>query len=205
MKRIILFPVYGLLLGGVFFALLLASNLHTYYRLTNEVPVAELTFRNTGPRIFEATISWGDFCTEEHYMLHGEQWRLDARFLKWRPWANLLGLNAMYRIERLGGRYLVTSEEDSNARLTHDLSISGLPDLTAVLARYGGPLSPVDTLYGSSVYDRMDERHVFRVYRGQAGLLVRKHLLPVKPENSQGITIPINTACGNHKINNPVK
>ena len=101
----------------------------------------------------------------------------------------------MYRIERLGGRYIVTGDENSEPGQAHDLNAPGLPDLATVLARYGGPLSPVDTLYGSSVYDSMDEQHVYRVYRSQAGLLVRKLPLLELARAVGGITIAIDTAC----------
>ncbi len=199
MKRLVLFPVYGLFLVAALSALLLASNLHTYYRLTDEAPIAELTFRNTGPDEYEATIAYGDFCTAEHYRINGNQWRLDARFLKWRPWANLLGFDAMYRIERLGGRYREVADENAGQQQVYALHNAELPDLTVLLNRYGGRWSPVDTLYGSSVYDLMDERHVYRVYRGQSGLLVRKQPLAVGSAIGGGFTIPIDTACGDRR------
>ena len=57
MKRMILFPVYGLVLLMGLFAVMLGSNLHTWHRLTDESPVAELTFMQTGPREFTATLA----------------------------------------------------------------------------------------------------------------------------------------------------
>lgn len=195
MKRLILFPLYGLLLVAGLSVLLLASNLRTYYRLTDEAPIAELTFRKTGFREYEATIAYGDFCTAEHYRLYGNQWRLDARFLKWRPWANLLGFDAMVRIERLSGRYQDVTDDNTGQHHAHALHSTDLPDLTVMLDRYGGRWSPVDTLYGSSVYDSMDERSVYRIYRGQSGLLVRKQPLFDSAAHGGGFTIPIDTAC----------
>ena len=104
----------------------------------------------------------------------------------------------MYRIERLGGRYRDVADENAGQHHVHDLHNADLPDLTVLLNRYGGRWSPVDTLYGSSVYDGMDERHVYRVYRGQSGLLVRKQPL-LDSAASGGFTIPINTACGDRQ------
>jgi hypothetical protein len=192
MRRILLFPFTGLVLGIAALALLLASNLYTYHRLTAEAPIAELRFRQVGPQAYEATIAWGDFCEEQRFLLHGDQWRLDAQFLKWRPWANLLGFDAMYRIERLGGRYAALEEENSAPHLAHTLHDDQRIDLPAILARYSGAFSPVDTLYGSSVYDAMGEGRLYRVYRGQSGLLVRSEPLAA---GAAGITIDINKAC----------
>ena len=101
----------------------------------------------------------------------------------------------MYRIERLGGRYLAIMDEHSAPREVYDLHNPDVPDLTEILGRYGGRFSPVDTLYGSSVYARMDEQHVFRVYRGQSGLVLRKVPRVAATGAQSGITIPINTAC----------
>ena len=194
MKRLIKFPLYSLVLLAGGFILLFGANLHTWHRLTHESPIAELTFRQTGPREFEAAISYGDFCSAEQFRLYGDQWRLDARFLKWHPWANLIGFDSMYRIERLGGRYLDIGQENSAPHEAHALQAK-LPDLTGVLTRYGGRLSPIDTLFGSSVYELMDERHVYRVYRGQSGLLVRKQLRTAPDGSAGGFTIPINIGC----------
>lgn len=194
MKRLILFPLGGTTLLLVVFVLLFASNLYTYHRLSDEAPIAELRFRRLAPQQYLATIAYGDFCQDEQYTLYGDQWRLDAQFLKWRPWANLLGFDALYRIERLGGRYQSLVQENSAPHLSHRLSPKQRLDLPEVLARHEGVLSPVDTLYGSSVYDGMDENMLFRVYRGQSGLLVRKVPGPELSE-ADGLTIDIHKPC----------
>lgn len=189
-------PFTSLGLAGALVLLLFGSNLYTYHRLTNESPIAELHFRKIATQQYEATIAYGDFCHPEKYTLHGDQWRLDARFLKWRPWANLLGFDSMYRIERLGGRYLDVQVENTGPHKSHSLHDEDSIDLPAVLNNYGGRFSPVDTLYGSSVYDLMQEGFLYRVYRTQSGLLVRRDK-PVRPNSpGQGLTIEISKACG---------
>jgi hypothetical protein len=196
MKRALLLPFTVVLLAAVIIALLLASNLHTFYRLTDETPIAELRFQRTGDREYQATLSYGDFCNPEHYILYGDQWRLDARFLKWRPWANLLGFDSLYRIERLGGRYHEILRENTGPQLAHELHPGDGIDLVAVMANYTGGLSPVDTLYGSSVYEEMDATYVYRVYRSQSGLLVRKLMPPQALDAGGVLTIEIERACG---------
>ena len=195
-RRIILFPVFSLLLVAGVVLLLLGSNLYTFHRLTDESPVAELQFRKIAAQEYEVTISYGDFCHPEKYLLHGDQWRMDAQFLKWRPWANLIGFDSMYRIERLGGRYIDVRDENSSRRLAYRLYPEEMVDLSAMLDSYNGRLSPVDTLYGSSVYDSMQEGILYRVYRTQSGLLVRKNTATAVNISGSGITIDISKACG---------
>lgn len=192
MKRLVLFPLTGFGLLLVVSALLLVSNLYTYERLTDEAPIAELRFQPLGPQRYEARIAWGDFCEEHSFRLNGDAFRLDARFLKWRPWANLLGFDALYRMERLGGRYDDVAQENRAPHRAFALNPDPQPDLPAVLARFPGILSPVDTLYGSSVYADMQAGFLYRVYRGQSGLLVRKFPEPA----ARGITIDIRRECG---------
>jgi hypothetical protein len=191
MKRVFLFPLVGIFLAAGLLVLLVGTNVYTFYRLTDEEPIAELVFVEIAPEQYQATISYGDFCEPEKYNLYGNQWRLDARFLKWRPWANLFGLDAMYRIERIGGRYRDVHDENSRQRIAYKLYKEPTIDLAAVLQDYEGVFSPVDTLYGSSVYEDMNEGFRYRVYRSQSGLLVRKEHLTA----GNIITIEINSAC----------
>jgi hypothetical protein len=191
MKRTIVLPFISAFLAVGLIVLLVGANIYTFHRLTDEAPVAELTFVEIGPEHYQATIHYGDFCEAEQYILYGNQWRLDARFLKWRSWANLFGLDAMYRIERLGGRYRGVSDENSRQRSAYKLYKAPHIDLASVLQDYNGIFSPVDTLYGSSVYEDMNEDFRYRVYRSQSGLLVRKEHLTA----GNIITIEINSAC----------
>ncbi len=195
MKRAILLPITGLLLLAGLFALMLAANLYTFYRLSDESPIAELKFVMTGDKQYEAIISYGDFCNPERYPLYGDQWRLDALFLKWRAWANLLGFDSLYRIERLGGRYRNIGSENSEPRHAHALHPQGGIDLVALLANYRGQFSPIDTLYGSSVYEDMNPDYVYRVYRSQSGLLVRKTPQYGATVAGDVTTIEINKSC----------
>ena len=193
-KRALLFPLVSLLFVAGAVLLLVGSNLYTFHRLTDESPIAELRFRKTGSQEYEATIAYGDFCHPEKHLLYGDQWRMDAQFLKWRSWANLLGFDSMYRVERLTGRYLDVPDENTRHHLSHELYPEEQLDLLSMLDRYNGRISPVDTLYGSSVYDAMQEDTLYRVYRTQSGLLARKS--GQVDIDSTGLTIEINKACG---------
>lgn len=68
----------------------------------------------------------------------------------------------MYRIERLGGRYRSVEEENTLPQRVHKLVLRDSVDLVAVLARYENRFSPVDTLYGSSVYEDMQQNIVYQ-------------------------------------------
>jgi hypothetical protein len=194
-RRLVLIPPALAGLAVLVVILLLAANLYTYHRLTDEAPIAELTFHQLGPQTYEATLLYGDFCTPHTYTLHGDQWRLDAQFLKWKPWANLLGLDAMYRLERLGGRYRSVQDENTRPNMAHEIQEPVMFDVAAMNERLGGILLPVDTSYGSSTYQDMEEGRRYIVYRSQSGLFVRTAAPSAARIEDGGVIIEIHKSC----------
>src|SRR5215217_2296842 len=123
-------------LAAAVIAALLALDVQTYARLTYERPVATIMTRQLGPQYFEATVIQADRgqnmpAATNLYPLHGDEWRIEAQVLKWKPWANVLGLDTQYRLDRLSGRYQSTEQEINAERSVHPLSggdrTNGLP------------------------------------------------------------------------------
>src|SRR5690606_37793918 len=134
------------LLGGVggagfiaaaMIAALLDLDVQTWSRLTYERPVATIETRQLGPQYVEATVmqpGGGENmpAVSNLYPQHGDEWRIEAQVLKWKPWANVLGLNTQYRLDRLSGRYRTIELEINSARSVHplaggDVGPNGLP------------------------------------------------------------------------------
>lgn len=156
---------------------LLGLNIQTYQRLSYEQPVAEITLRQTGPQAFVATVRQADLSAKEYEIL-GDQWQLDARVLKWKPWANVVGLDASYRLERLSGRYADVAAERTAPRSVHQLAANPGLDLWALAQEYGKTVPVVDTLYGSGAYMPMADGASYQVTMSQSGLVAR-------PSNAQ--------------------
>ena len=95
----------ALLLAIAALLFVVSANLHTYARLTFERPVAEIVFQQRAPQSFNATLTQVPNGEIQMFVLSGDEWQLDARVLKWKGWANLFGLDAQYRLERVSGRY----------------------------------------------------------------------------------------------------
>lgn len=165
---------------------LLALDIQTYGRLTYERPVATIQTRQLGPQYFEATVIQPD--RGEHapaatnlYPLHGDEWRLEAQVLKWKPWANVLGLDTQYRLDRLSGRYASIDQEINAARSVHpmtggDDSVTWLPWKVSAwdsARRYRRYVDAVDTLYGGGAYMPMADGAKYEVWITQSGLVAR--------------------------------
>lgn len=152
---------------------LIGLDLHTYARLTHERPVAELSFHKLGPERYDAVIRFAHRGTAKRYRLEGDQWEIDARILKWRGFANLLGFDARYRLERLSGRYQDVAAEQSGARSVYALAGGSGLDLWTLAHRFRGWLPWVDAIYGSATYLPMADNARFEVLITQSGLMAR--------------------------------
>jgi hypothetical protein len=173
------------LVGALFLCIvgavgLLGLDLQTYHRLVYERPVAILEVHQKAPRLFEATLtepasSAGQTGSTNSYEIHGDEWRVEAKVLKWKPWANVLGLDTQYRLDRLSGRYQDTQSELYAPRSAYDLQPrpSNGVDLWLMARRYGKYVPVVDTLYGSGASMPMAEGARYEVWITQSGLIAR--------------------------------
>ncbi|MDQ8028423.1 MAG: hypothetical protein REJ23_06830 [Brevundimonas sp.] len=175
----------GGLIAAATIAALLALDIQTYSRLTYERPVATIITRQLGPQYFEATViepAHGENMPSATnlYPLHGDEWRIEAQVLKWKPWANVLGLDTQYRLDRLSGRYQAIQQEINAQRsvhaLTHPDNSNGLPwklSTWDMARKYRHRIDAVDTLYGGAAYMPMADGAQYEVWITQSGLIAR--------------------------------
>jgi hypothetical protein len=155
--------------------LLMYSNMHTYQRLTQESLIADVYLRKLAPQKFQVSLSFSERDEDQHYyVIQGDQWQLDARILKWKSWANLIGLDSYYQLERLSGRFHDIDQANRQPATVIDLrqAARGL-DIWKLKRLLREKLWFVDTLFGQGVYMPMIDGAHFRVSLGQSGLIVR--------------------------------
>lgn len=196
MRRAFTVSLLAVVVLGVLVALLLTANIYTYHRLTAETLIAELRFEATGDRQYLAYLRTGDRCRERVLPLLGDQWRVDAEFVKWQYWALLLGLDSDYRLDRLEGRYRSAAEQNTQPNIAHDLGGGTALDVVAI-AQALGPLNfLLDASYGTSTYENIDTQRVYRVYRTTTGIITRSEPRPAESPRGQGLTVDVTAACG---------
>ncbi|HQU14523.1 MAG: hypothetical protein B7Z66_02655 [Chromatiales bacterium 21-64-14] len=157
----------------------LAVNLYTYQRLTAEQPVAELAFSRLGPQHYRVRLVRPGV-PPANFELEGDQWQLDARILKWRGVAVLLGLDTRYRLERLSGRYASLVQARDGFHSVYDLAPAGGLDPWSLARRYERWLPWVDAYYGSATYLPMADGAVYTVSVTTSGLLARAQNRPAR-------------------------
>jgi hypothetical protein len=153
-------------------AVLVAANLYTYARLTHEQEAARVSMRQLGERWYVLSVQQKK-APPRHFELRGDEWQIDARVLKWRAIGTLLGFDAVYRLERLSGRYASVAAERAGPRTVHDLSKETSLDLWSLVKQHHAYLPFADALYGSAVYVPMSEGAEYAVSVSASGLVVR--------------------------------
>lgn len=195
MKRVFKIALLPFLLGLLLLGMLFSAWLHTYQRLTHETLIAELSFDRVGEQVYRASVATGDLCRVELYQLYGDQWRIEAQFIKWKYWANLLGLDGMYRLDRIEGRYRDVGEQNTRPTLAYALPRETAIDMLDVAEALGRMNFLLDASYGSSTFHHIDTDTVYRVYKTQTGLMTR--IVPRPPAPPPGsLRIEIDRACG---------
>lgn len=163
----------SLLLAVAALLFVVSLNLHTYARLTLERPVAEIVFEQRGPQTFNATLTQVPNGEIKMFVLNGDEWQLDARVLKWKGWANLFGLDAQYRLERISGRYRNIDQERTAERSVYPLAEDRGLDLWQMTLDNPARMPFVDAVYGNAAYMPMSDGARYEVTISQTGLIAR--------------------------------
>ncbi len=193
-----------LLKAGLFFTVvavlgaiaLFSSAVYTYSVLTDEQLIAELRFQNLAESHYRVFIDSDGGCVRREFDIYGDQWRVDAEFLKWKNWALLFGLNAQYRLSRIEGRYSIIDDQNSRRNLAHSLTPESTFDLVSIADSLGRWNFLVDTTFGSSVFQDIDSSRIYRVFRTQSGLITRSELAPEVAVGNGRLVVEVQRACG---------
>jgi hypothetical protein len=165
--------VIGLLLLAITLAAIGAiANLYTYLKLTSEELVGTIEFQKYANQeyITKLTRADGDI---KRYTIFGDECQLDARILKWKGSANLLGFNTLYRLERVSGRYSNTDQAKNSPRSAHSLTEHAGLEIWEIIHRFDDWLPWVDAFYGNAVYVPMQDGAQYMVTVSITGLVAR--------------------------------
>jgi hypothetical protein len=165
-----------LVVGGFFSMLLL--NLQTYQQLTHETVLADVSLGQPTAQGIPLTLLIND--RTETYLIQTNEWRLDARFVKWKPWMSLIGKEPVVRLERLEER---GAHPDTQTRHRSYELVSDplwIDDMVSALTQQ---LGLIDTVYGSSVYMPVAEHAEYRISASISGLVAR----PLNPPAERAV------------------
>ncbi len=153
-------------------AVLLFTSYLGYQRLTAEQLVAVIEFSQSGDEEYTARLMI-DGELDRLLPLRGDEWQLDARVLTWKPPATILGLDPVYQLERLSGRYSTVERERSEPRTVHALAEERTLDLWSLAHDFPKFTPGVDAYYGTATYLPLADGARFRVTLSRDALIAR--------------------------------
>lgn len=149
-----------------------------YYTFTREEPVAKVTITPV-PQEDKNLITLELYKPKDNHEIRqfevsGDQWMIEGDILKWKNWINFLGFHTRYRLTRLRGRYIRTSDEKTKP--TSIFSLVEIEDhpVWGYLYKHGPSLPFVSTVYGNAVFQSSEEPSTFLVYTTTSGFLTRR-------------------------------
>ena len=156
--------------GGA--SIMLAFSYYGYDRLIDEQYVGRIQFSQSAPEQYVARLMVENE-QDRMYELLGNEWQMDARVVTWKPPATLLGLDPIFRLDRLSGRYAEIDDERSKVRSVHALSEPVTMDVWQFARKYPKLMPGVDAHYGTATYLPMADEAIFEVTMTRTGLIAR--------------------------------
>jgi hypothetical protein len=156
----------------------LSGSTQGYRALTHEELAASVTTRSLSEQLFEARVRFPDGA-DSVFTLAGDEFLVDARILKWKPIANVLGLHTEYQLDRISGRYQDLRDEQILPRTVFALSQRADLDLFDLRRKHPVLGWLVDAEYGSGTFVAPEDGARFDVLVSTTGLLVRRRSSPM--------------------------
>lgn len=156
---------------------LLGVNTASFERLTYEAPVAIVSVKAIDPaqQLYDVSIKRMDAAAPvQHCRLQGDDWEMSARVQKWKPWANVLGLDATYTLDQMSNRY--ADAERANGKMITSCDLKGPPPPVNEWVPKSWVFWIADHSYvedrhfGSGAYMPLADGAVYRVIMTQSGL-----------------------------------
>ncbi len=166
--------------GGA--SIMLAFSYYGYGRLVDEQTIGRIAFTQSAPEQFVARLMLDDQ-QDRMFELLGNEWQMDARVVTWKPPATMLGLDPIFQLDRLSGRYSSLDDERSKVRSVHSLSEPITLDVWQFARKYPKLMPGVDAHYGTATYLPMVHGAVFEVTMTRTGLIAR----PVNEEAEKAV------------------
>ncbi len=100
----------GLTLAGAMIVGLIGLNLQTYAQLSKERLAGQVTLKKVGDHTYIATIDLADDGQLRgkpvEYQITGERVHISGPMVKFKPWANVIGMDSLFKVNEVYGTYV---------------------------------------------------------------------------------------------------
>ena len=157
--------------GGA--SVMLAFSYFGYLQLVDEQLIGQIKFSESAPGQYVARLMLENEGQDRMFELLGDEWQMDARVVTWKPPMTMLGLDPIFQLDRLSGRYAEIEDELSENRTVHALSAPVTMDVWQFARKYPKLMPGVDAHYGTATYLPMAHGAIFEVTMTRTGLIAR--------------------------------
>jgi len=157
--------------GGA--SIMLAFSYFGYLQLVDEQLIGRIKFTESAPEQYVARLMLEDEDRDRMFEILGDEWQMDARVITWKPPMTMLGLDPIFQLDRLSGRYAEVEEELTKNRSVHALSEPITLDVWQFARKYPKLMPGVDAHYGTATYLPMAHGAIFEVTMTRTGLIAR--------------------------------
>lgn len=165
------------LTGSAITLLFAAFFMQAYHSLTREIPVAEVRVRpDDATDSFTLILLLNKYEQEtekSQYIIHGDQWMIEADIIKWDNWLNFTGLETRYRLTRIRGRYRTSVSEKTKPASVYALDPLEDNPLWRSLYTIGHQLPFISAVYGNAAYQDGHKKRNYLVFVSTSGLVIR--------------------------------
>ncbi len=174
-RNLLLILLWTAVFGIVFFA---GFFFQAYYAFNKEEPVAKVTI-TPFPKEQKNLVTLELFGPKDNneireFEVSGDQWMLEGDILKWKKWINFMGFHTRYRLTRLRGRYILTSDEKTKPTEIYPLVEQEDHPIWGYLFKHGASLPFVSAVYGNAVFQSTEDPSTFLVYTTTSGFITRR-------------------------------
>lgn len=169
--RILQFPVYLFLSLALFLS---AQQLKSYFVVSSDAVIVEVTVHMLHTEKYALSLTLEDQ-NHSRYEVYGDEWQLDCRVLTWHPLVAAFGLDPLFRMERLSGRYQSIESEYTKIRSMYDLRAETFSDSVwqYLIQHLDGSL--IRAYFGAALYAPMADGAKYGVYLSDSGLELKPH------------------------------
>ena len=173
----------SLFLGLAIITSMIGVNMQTYKRLTYERPVAVVKFAAVPGQAdtYTADVTFADGtqllqADGTQPVFRGDEWQIGARVIKFKPMANILGYDSIYRIEHMRSTNSMQFSSDAvtEGKIDGIRIVTSEPgiDVSKLADTYGSRFG-IDAEYGSATYQPMGDGFEYEVSITQDALIAR--------------------------------
>ncbi len=158
-------------------------NIQTYKRLTYERPVATVKFTAVPDQVdaYRADVIFSDGevllqADGTAPVFRGNEWQIGAKVIKFKPMANILGYDSIYRLEHMRSLDAMQFSSDvvTEGKIDGIRIVTDEPgiDVGGMAVKYGSRFG-IDAEYGSATYQPMGDGFEYEVSITQDALIAR--------------------------------